>query len=113
MYFLFCFLLPTIDLVLANSADPDEMPHDVAFHLGLHCLPKFPVYKRIKKVLQKYKSSLSYQLDHLFFQLNMVCDGAVLKANGQMMFFGGLLTGSLLTGMISDRSLNIEQLVFI
>ena len=25
--------------VLANSADPDEMPHDVAFHLGLHCLP--------------------------------------------------------------------------
>ena len=39
----------------------------------------------------------------LLLQLNMVCDGAVLKANGQMMFFGGLLTGSLLTGMISDR----------
>ena len=26
---------------LANSADPDEMPHYVAFHLGLHCLPKY------------------------------------------------------------------------
>ena len=25
---------------LANSADPDEMPPYVAFHLGLHCLPK-------------------------------------------------------------------------
>ena len=23
---------------LANSEDPDEMPHVVAFHLGLHCL---------------------------------------------------------------------------
>ena len=26
--------------VLANSADPDEILHDVAFHLGPHCLPK-------------------------------------------------------------------------
>ena len=23
---------------LASSIDPDEMPHDVAFHQGLHCL---------------------------------------------------------------------------
>ena len=23
---------------LANCEDPDEMPHSVAFHLGLHCL---------------------------------------------------------------------------
>ena len=23
---------------LANSGDPDEMPHNVAFHEGLHCL---------------------------------------------------------------------------
>ena len=23
---------------LANSEDPDEMPHFVAFHQGLHCL---------------------------------------------------------------------------
>ena len=28
----------------ANSAGPDEMPPWVAFHLGLHCLPKIPVY---------------------------------------------------------------------
>ena len=24
--------------ILANSEDPDEMPHYAAFHLGLHCL---------------------------------------------------------------------------
>ena len=30
-----------IDYVLANSADPDKLPHCVAFHLGLHCLPKY------------------------------------------------------------------------
>ena len=24
--------------ILANSVDPDEMPHYVAFHQGLHCL---------------------------------------------------------------------------
>ena len=23
---------------LANSADPDEMPHNASFHGGLHCL---------------------------------------------------------------------------
>ena len=26
---------------LTNSVDPDEMPHYVAFHLGLHCLQKY------------------------------------------------------------------------
>ena len=25
---------------LANSEDPDEMPHNAAFHRGLHCLPR-------------------------------------------------------------------------
>ena len=30
-----------IVLILGNSADPDEMQHDAAFHLGLHCLPKY------------------------------------------------------------------------
>ena len=30
-----------VDFVIANSADPDEMPHYAAFHLGLHCLPKY------------------------------------------------------------------------
>ena len=28
-------------LILANSLDPDEMPHYAAFHLDLHCLLKY------------------------------------------------------------------------
>ena len=28
-----------MEFVSANSADPDEMTHHAAFHLGLHCLP--------------------------------------------------------------------------
>ena len=32
-----------IVLILTNSADPDEMQHNAAFHLGLHCLPKDPL----------------------------------------------------------------------
>ena len=31
--------------VIANSADPDEMPHYAAFHLGLHCLLKYLLYE--------------------------------------------------------------------
>ena len=38
----FVFHSLKIDFVLANSADPDEMPHYAAFHLGLHCLLKYP-----------------------------------------------------------------------
>ena len=35
------FLSLMIVFVLANSVDPDEMLHYAAFHLGLHCLPKY------------------------------------------------------------------------
>ena len=36
------YLSLKIDFVLANSADPNEMAHYVAFHLCLHCLLKYP-----------------------------------------------------------------------
>ena len=36
------FLTLKIDFVLANSADPDEMPHYASFHLDLQCLPRYP-----------------------------------------------------------------------
>ena len=36
------FVSPETDFVLADSADPDEMSHYVAFHLGLQRLPKYP-----------------------------------------------------------------------
>ena len=35
----FVFLFLKIYIIIANSADPDEMPPYAAFHLGLHCLP--------------------------------------------------------------------------
>ena len=35
------FLSLKIDLVIANSVDPDEMPHKAAFLLGLRCLLKY------------------------------------------------------------------------
>ena len=35
------FLSLKIIFILANSKDPDEMQLHAAFHLGLHCLPKY------------------------------------------------------------------------
>ena len=35
------FLSLKIVLIIANSVDSDEMQHNAAFHLGLHCLPKY------------------------------------------------------------------------
>ena len=29
-------------LLLANSGDPDQTPHNAASDLGLHCLPMYP-----------------------------------------------------------------------
>ena len=37
------FFSLNIKFVLVNSADPDEIPHYAAFHLGLCCLPKYSV----------------------------------------------------------------------
>ena len=34
-----------MNFVLANCADPDEMKHYAAFHMGIHCLPKEPIYE--------------------------------------------------------------------
>ena len=31
-----------MDYALANSADPDAVPYNAAFHLGIHCLQKYP-----------------------------------------------------------------------
>ena len=39
------FLSLKIVLILTSSADPDEMPHYVAFHLGFNCFAKVAVYR--------------------------------------------------------------------
>ena len=48
---------------LANSEDPDEMPHNVAFHLGLHCLLRHNPSSEKKKIFFKmttYDHSIVY-----------------------------------------------------
>ena len=37
------FLSLKVIVIVANSVNPDEMQHYAAFHLGLHCLPKYPL----------------------------------------------------------------------
>ena len=38
---LLCISIPEGVVIKANSADPDETQQHAAFHLGLHCLPKY------------------------------------------------------------------------
>ena len=38
VYFI-AFILFLMEILLANNVDPDQMPHNVASDLGLHCLP--------------------------------------------------------------------------
>ena len=37
-----CISVPEGFLILANSADSDEIQHYAAFHLVLHCLQQYP-----------------------------------------------------------------------
>ena len=46
-----------VDYTLINSVNPDEMPHDVASHLGFHCLQNYQVYKWYK--IHAYLSSVA------------------------------------------------------
>ena len=47
---------------MANSVDPDEMPHSAASHLGLHCLlrPVCPVHM-VNMVVCKVNFSSQYR----------------------------------------------------
>ena len=44
----------------ANSVDPGEIQHHAAFHLGLHCMPKYPF------------SGFQYTMFSQLLQLNLV-----------------------------------------
>ena len=39
---IFQSLILKMSVILANSKDPDKMPQNVAFYLGLYCLVKYP-----------------------------------------------------------------------
>ena len=38
IFIVLCGYLFVVRGTLANSEYPDEMPHNAAFHLGIHCL---------------------------------------------------------------------------
>ena len=48
-------------MALAHSADPDEMLHHEAFHLGLHCLPKYSK-TCVKQPSKRQEIGFLYQL---------------------------------------------------
>ena len=50
---------------LKNSVDPDEMPHYAAFHLGLYCLLKYPLWGFTYMQKVKANSENSDQTVHL------------------------------------------------
>ena len=54
-------------LILANNADPDEMQHHAAFHLGLRCLPKYLFRGTCIKYTKdtRAKMSVSRKIDDL------------------------------------------------
>ena len=43
-----------IALFLAKSADPDEILHSAAFHLGLHCLAKYMLVLGVSSIQRLY-----------------------------------------------------------
>ena len=51
---IFSFLSLNMDFVIANSADPDEMTHHVAFHLGLPCSMITWYTKGIQRLIISY-----------------------------------------------------------
>ena len=61
-------------LILANTADPDEMQHIAAFHLGLHCLPQNPFrVSSISSIKQKSGTSVSCGHTYLLTLLPNPC----------------------------------------
>ena len=55
-------------LILANSADHDEMQQYAAFHLGLHCLPKYQFrgFQYALCLTPKHQKYLQRQLTKFF-----------------------------------------------
>ena len=65
--------------IFANNADPDAMPHYAAFHLGLHCLPKYLFagnqYTRgeAKRTTAVFQSQNLAFMRKLFYQTSKKC----------------------------------------
>ena len=73
-------------LTLTNSVDPDEMPQYAAFHLGLHCLLKYPF--RGFPFTKGYVSAIS---TILIWHMKMTGDVLVMDSRKKVVIFDKLL----------------------
>ena len=62
------FLSLKIVCILANSLDPNEMPHFGAFYLGLHCLPHY-LFALLVSRLSSEKRKKKHLMDLIFYRL--------------------------------------------
>ena len=65
------FLSLKIVIIIANIVDPDEMQHHAAFHLGLHCLPKYPFRDFLNTKVLGWCSFLNKGLNIVVFVFNI------------------------------------------
>ena len=65
--------------MLTNSADPDEMQHDAAFHLGLRCLQKYSIWDYFVCTCFSYLSSTALALKEI--PVMYVCSMYVIVFN--------------------------------
>ena len=78
---IFSFRSLNMNYVITNSADPDEISHRVAFHLGLPCSIKYPirgfwytrVYKGLTSLIFGYKSC--HVLQRIKFVIAFIVEG--------------------------------------
>ena len=67
------FLSLKFVLILANCADPDEMQHYAAFHLGLHCLQNYPFRKRkLTTIFNKHIHIQSFGMNITFILMHLL-----------------------------------------
>ena len=64
---------------LANSEDPDEMPHDAAFHQGLQCL------LRQNQFSEKY---------NIFLEI-LICDPSIYTINDPYLAVSNFMENSI------------------
>ena len=72
------FLSLTIGFTLTNRVDPDEMQHYAAFHLGLHCLPKYSFRGLQYTKRLNPKDRFPYDMAHTYACMRLIILGILM-----------------------------------
>ena len=59
---------------LVNNTDTDEILRYVTFHLGFHCLPKYPITVFLYKNVKRYIGSDKVTFEHTIVVLSINID---------------------------------------